>query len=1147
MDDTKHKKKKHKKHKKSKKEAITLDQFLNMNTDVFGEGLDFQGVEEVHSQSIAKRLKKPVRKTAQSKLPPDIEKLKRQGIVIKKKKGTTPITPLVFKANTIVNKTPIPTAQTKTSLLATPDDVLTKLINQNNSQIKIVKKSNAETKTVNEDFNEMQCASPAVDNEVPLEDAEPNGTKSTLTISKENVAEDSTKTDDQETKNNTNTIKSPNLDEKKSEFSENDDGEESNHSQSILDEIRDGDDDVQTEKKSKIVDKLTALRNNSNIVIKSNQQTVPDLNKVKEAVSHDSDGNISNHEEDEDPDVNGDISNKNDSLNALKHLSHLTVKSCNHEQKPISKLENTRVEKNEITSEVSKIAHLIKSSPAKFVVNTVKNSTPVVPQSNTPLKAKPESEESNVDTEDETHEHDSDNITEPVQSGILTSILNSPHLNIQPIKRSPKVPPQNVTPPVESLPNNDKSSADLLKHLKNVTAKPVVVNKTVNVSASSPKLSPKLINTVRKEPDTVPVKHSKVIQDDIEIFNIDDSDSDEANSNTVQNNKTDIKETPTPIKSSGVLKNLNKNITIKSFNNHKPDTDTVKDVKEFDSDDDEDADEDKSHHTPLPSNSRNISISNSPINQKQSALNNVLKNLSKNITVKSGNSSPAHFSATAHDQNSQNSNSAHEDEGADSETDSLSGRVRITEMNDLSDEEFHKDTDKSDNVAQDNVNVQYPDDSNSDNEDRNHNEELDENFSDEDIEKHITANALKKIPISKPNLDSFKNVCKDLVIKLSGQTTRTPQLTSSDEIPPFAKSLSNRISIKSMKQADNCNTQVKTNNAVFRNAEQSKSAINQNIASSSNQVNTVNKEVKTVKTFQTQTQTVIQEITTTVTKTIKTVNQSMKQEMRNTAQSISTPRKVQQINANNINIQGTKVRQTAPMVVAGPRIRNPGIRPTRPMLPATIRPSNQLVPVRPRCNAPRQSMPRMSSVRPSTSGQLRPKIGAQVKLAPGVVTTAGKRANIDTPGHFSCFKKTKESLFPEADFTAMNKQEGETSVQFSSTMQMSKSNFASSSKTVKGNSVVTSSQMKSEMNASSQHLGKLRNLSGLSVVKTSQANQSHVEEKSEVSVAKQNTLDAIQKLQNQGLLVKKPRLASEESEHSNPGDMEHFSDEEFDS
>lgn len=1170
MDDSKHKKKKHKKHKKSKKSAITLDQFLNMNTDVFGEGLDFQGVEEVPSQVIAKRLKKPIKKPAQSKLPPDIEKLKRQGIVIKKKAGTTtvpPTNPLKVKTNKTV-------PQTKSKTLATPNDVLTKLMNQNNSQLKIVKrKSSTEIKSTNEDTKEMQQDSPAVHDQVHVENTEPNGNQSTSAISKESngvVAPENKKTDDDTGSDNdaypnNTTRKSQNLTnpEKITKCLDTND-EEDNHSQSILDETNEEADITQTEKVTNVADKLTALRNNSNIVIKSTQQNVPNVNNNKITISpNDADENNSNHKGDTEPDINGH-SDKNDSLIVLKHLSHLIVKSCGQEKKPTTKLDNTQgLDKKVEQAAINKIAHLMRNSPAKLVTNTVKNPSTVLTQSNTPLKSKViESEGSHFDTDDEIDEPNDKTVTESVQVNKLASILNSPHMNIQAIKKSPIVIPQKESQS-ESSPKNEKSSADLLKHLKNVTAKPVSMNKTVHTAVLSPKSSPKLINTIKKEPATPPVKHNKVIQEDIEIFNIDDSDSDEAYNNTAQITKPESKETPAPTKSGEVLKNINKNITIKSVNHNisNKDIDTAQ-VKEFDSDCDDDVNNDEVHRSPLPANYRNPQLCSPQINEKQTALNNVLKNLSKNITVKSGNTPPGHFTVSQ-DQNSRDSLFDQENEGAESDTDSLPGRVKITEMDNASDEELNREqTVMNDNTPQDNVKVQYPDDSNSDNDDGNYNEEFDENFSDGDIETHIPANAVKNnknYPKSKPNSDSLKNIYKDLVIKPPNQAmNKTSQLpSSSEDIPPFAKSLSDQISIKNIKQGDNCNKQVAIMNSNSRNVEptagrsMNKSAINQKMSSSSNQVNTVNKEVKTVKTFQTQTQTktVIQEITTTVTKTIKTVNQSMKQEIRNTGQSSSTLKKIQQVNANNINFQGVKIRQTAPMAV--PRVRNPGMRPTRPSLATPIRASNQLVPVRPRFNAPRQSIPRMQIIRPLVSRQLRPQIGAQVKVAPGIMTTTIKRPNTESPGHFSCFKKPKESLFPETDFSnqIQNKHEGESAVQFSSTMQMSKSNFACTTKTVKGNSVVMSTQIKSDMSASSQQLGKLRNLSGLSIVKTSQANPSHTEEKSEISATKQNTLDAIQKLQSQGLLVKKPRLASDESEHSNPGsdNMEHFSDEELES
>ncbi|OWR55796.1 hypothetical protein KGM_207751 [Danaus plexippus plexippus] len=65
-------------------------------------------------------------------------------------------------------------------------------------------------------------------------------------------------------------------------------------------------------------------------------------------------------------------------------------------------------------------------------------------------------------------------------------------------------------------------------------------------------------------------------------------------------------------------------------------------------------------------------------------------------------------------------------------------------------------------------------------------------------------------------------------------------------------------------------------------------------------------------------------------------------------------------------------------------------------------------------------------------------------------------------------------------------------------------------------------QMKSETSTSSHQLSKLSNVSGLKIVKTNASNK--VEEKCEVTSANKNTLEALEKLQKQGLLIKKPRF-----------------------
>lgn len=142
------KSKKHKKHKKTKKPAITLDEFLNMNKDVFGEGIDFEGVEEVPTRAITKRLK--VNKKTQIsglKTIPELDKLRKQGIIIKKKSGDGIITkPLKIAQNVIVDKAKRNTKEhTK---LSSSNEILSKLISQGNNEIQILKKGSQDNVNV---------------------------------------------------------------------------------------------------------------------------------------------------------------------------------------------------------------------------------------------------------------------------------------------------------------------------------------------------------------------------------------------------------------------------------------------------------------------------------------------------------------------------------------------------------------------------------------------------------------------------------------------------------------------------------------------------------------------------------------------------------------------------------------------------------------------------------------------------------------------------------------------------------------------------------------------------------------------------------------------------------------------------------------
>lgn len=536
--------------------------------------------------------------------------------------------------------------------------------------------------------------------------------------------------------------------------------------------------------------------------------------------------------------------------------------------------------------------------------------------------------------------------------------------------------------------------------------------------------------------------------------------------------------------------------------------------------------------------------------ERQNAmLQQKLKSLSKNITVKSRNSSPK---TNVKSQSTQGFKHNLLD-GYDSDSNSCPGNVNITELTDdnINNAEALSQLNNTENCQSDiNCIVQSPSGSNSDNDDQ-------KQFS--DIESQIKSHIVKNPPTDTSRLnkqsdylDSLKNIRKHITVKSRKENNLYEENESECDMP--ADSHPNKeLSIKPFKQIrPGC----RDDNETFTSRTINQSSTNQKNFTS-DQVNTVNKEV-TVKTFQTKTY--IEEVTTTVTKTIRTVNQTVKQEVRNTSQASSVPMiKPQRLpgirpNLQTKNLQGTPVRQAMPTM--GPRVRNPvppmrpaigarGIRPTNQVNP--VRPSNQLVPLRlpnqlvptrPGLNVVRPNnprMPMMKKVPAPTSTPQNPVVGKPLKISPHAKMQPTKRPAEDSTGHFSCFKKPKESLIPVSDVPLFNSQQDRgMAVHYASSSNMSKSNFTSTTKVVKGNSVVTSTQVKSEVSANSEQLSRLSNMSGLKIMKTSQNKQaSHVEEKCEISASKRNALEAIQKLQKSGLLVKKPRLEDRFSDHSN--------------
>lgn len=1206
------KSKKHKKQKKSKKSAITLDEFLNMN-NVFGEGMDFQGIEEVPTQVIAKRFKTKKQVPASKFMSSDLVKLKRQGIVVKKQptKIGKPLlgNNVAIKAAINSQKKLNPTPQKVSKALTSTDAVLSKLLNQG-SQIKIVKKSNQDseepiqqkeetpssegTEEKNEESNALtdvmemetenvETSKENISTEIPeisnenFKSLAPSPNPESPSLIGDNNYLTALQSHDEDSNNSAKSIndkaENPDLSEQATKLTHNLTTLQNNKNIILKLPKQNSstkEDNINTyEKPTKLIGNLASLQNNSNITLKSPKQSASEDYLDNQETNSVETTKIKEISTQENTDKNNSASlSEKSSLNALKHLSHLiTIKSVNSNKAlPMS---DNKPENNLQKTETTKaLPNLQNSSSQKSEINRFSNfkrldGITIKPTNklNTDTSKNHQSMESkdnfneNNETDEEWHD---DKTKENKIDAELAPVVKSTQLNVQ-TKHSPKTIQKESPKGVLNNDHNSQSSADLLKHLKNVTAKPVNANSqkiqtSVSVlQVSSPLCSPSAVKKITPGKTSV---QKEISEDGTEIFSIDDSDSDEehcATSNTVIKTENKIETNKSVI----ALKNINKNITTKLTNqqcrnlkNMNADKLSNKATNE-DSDWDDECD-DKEHSVIEP----NTKFSTHKPNQKNIAINNVLKNLSRNITVRSRNSSPS-LSVQSQEHNSRDHLDTNE---ADSDSDTPLSRVKITEMDNMSDDELLEDHVESDNV-EDNVKVEHPDDSHSDRDDEPVNEELDDMA---DIESQIATTKLQKNN-TRPNsnLNTIKNLSTNTTIKSANRktvdTSNTQGNSPTDEIPSFAKNLSNQISIKQIKKAENENTE----DAPPRPMNQSVG--NKKIATSSNQLNTFNKEVKTIKTFQTQTNTVIQEITTTVTKTIKTVNQTTKQEVRDMAQSSSGSLITQNIQGLNTslgqkNYQGMKVRQSAPCV--RPRVRGQApqtVRPAittqpqflRPALGAIARP-NQLVPVRAALNrpsGPRPRMPNVMNMRPSTSGQQRPQMMRPVKVSPRAVFPPPKKP-AETPGHFSCFKKPKESLIPEPDFLTINKTDEDSSVQFSSTMQMSKSNFCSTSKTVKGNSVVTSTQTKSEMSASSQQLSKLRGMSGL-VVKTSQsqAKQTQVEEKNEMSASKRNALEAIQKLQSKGLLVKKPRIdVSEENDRSPHGsdDMGHCSSEEFD-
>ncbi|XP_060803174.1 dual specificity protein kinase splB isoform X1 [Amyelois transitella] len=1138
-EDNPKKSKKHKKHKKSKKAAITLDEFLNMNKDVFGEGIDFQGVEEVPSQVVAKRFKvknkaASIPKTGTKMSRIELEKLRKQGIVIKMKgsSGKKPI-PTRVKQMCKTNVIDLNTQNRSTSVNSS-NEVLTKLINQSNNQIKIVRKP-APTLNETNSFDEKPSSPENIEVECDLiqrytsSETEGEEKSDIKKISKEEI---SSGIEDDHLEKSSNKVDTANSDNPTFEPNHNSQIGDCN----IKNNANQSTPDHDKNKDSNINNSLKSLKNvNQHLTVKPVITSVKtNCNPKHETLTNESFDNTVITKQSEPSEKETSEKGKDKPLNALKHLSHLiTIKSVSQttNDKLLSQIKrrnsfhehdslgDSKTNSDEDDSSLASRNELPSPTPEPKQTPVESITAFKKLNSNVTVKAMKSTIQPSQAQMPEFSDEEEKNINPPAKINlnnqhVMRSLSTIPQkIGIDPaLSTKGRIKDTNVAAEDRT---NIQSNVNLLRKLKNVTAKPINSQNAQINKFKSP------MNRNRTETQ---VGNNEEGNKEIEIYNIDDSDSDNSEDTLPRDTmiKSDVSKNETNNINCNVLKKLSKHLTIKPTNQKSP---QINVKSEPDQDEFSDYSQENSE--------KYAEKCKVTLNKTNEILKNTLKNLSKNVTVKSRNSSP---NATVTTQNIKNQDYNGECKD-DSENDIRPGQVKITEV----DDEYNgpSDNDDFDEDFTDNPIVQSPHDSYSDDDidfSQKSQEELD------DIESKIHANTVSKIETS--HNENSKNIGKGITIKsLSEKTSQshseTVNTTKGNATMPA--NLSKELSIKPFKHPVKLNPQ--TTNKINRSTGQiarCKSQLSNQTTSSTDQTNIVNKEV-TVKTFQTKT--VIQEITTTVTKTIKTVNQSVQQEFHTANQSCTQNvfRKVQgmrpPVQQPTKNYQGVVVRHAAPIM--GTKVKNPvtPLRPTRP--PATV--SNQLVPVRQ--GTPmnvRPHTPRLPTVRSSAPSNFT-KTSTPVKMSPNVVNNSTKKKPVtqEAKGPFSCFKKPKQSLIPVSEFSGVSSGEDD-SINFATSTRVNKSNVINMAKTMKGNTIVSSTQMKSEVSSCSQQLSKLNNVTGLKIVKTSQVKQvSQMEEKQDISPTKRNTLEAIEKLQKQGLLVKKPRLeANEESGFSDEDDCE---------
>ncbi|XP_046966097.1 eisosome protein SEG2-like [Vanessa cardui] len=1091
------KSKKHKKHKKSKKAAITLDEFLNMNKDVFGDGLNVQGIEEVPTQVVLKKVKgkKLPNKPEPKMVNADLAKLKKHGIVVKTKSGNHSLPNNFNKQGN------------KSNTISTPNEILSKLINQGNNQIKIVKKSvsqnvkkditaNLPTNTADKPIDSI------INKDVTLDHKEEETENLTKTdtapvgneVDENGEISNNLQNDENQTKSDSNLLISSDVTkvvEDNSNITENDEKAISENNNPHIDSNTSP---TTVEEKTTIVSNVNLPSSNQISIISHDVKPdfVLDNKAAKETCSSfDNDDNSSKKE------IENNIANT--TLNALKHLSHLiTVKpviqdkttnvcSKNNDDQENKDLEIKNNEKESVATPLHTDQKNVVSKPLSGnITMKLAKESPLLTTFNS--DAESDCDDFNDDDENKSNTELS-KVDEP-------EALNKNIVEIRKLKiRNPPIIEKNTkntdTKGGEEVKNEEchkkTSNLDILKRLTNVTAKPI--SATTGVSQiSTTKQNKNNITHVQDVTPKNPVKGG--IDDEIEIFNIDDSDSEGNESDAVN---TTTENTPSKLPPTA-LRHLGKNIVVKS---------NQKNVFQ---------NEQKIDNKNIKVESRMMN-KQSPEIQKSINLQNKLKILGGNISVKSRNSSPNTYNPGLLKSFGEYDNDDDFDEAGDSGPESNVNKVKITEM-------FDNDNSDNDSESQNNAIVESPNASNSENEDIN--DDMEDDFS--DFESQIKSNTLKKEELAvnsnkTTSFENFKNLNKDLTIKSLNTKKQDSEgdinLSNQKEITEDKPNVNKQLVTKQLKTNLSQTEPPVNKSSQLASTSTNQTSFNKKVSTSSNQVNTV----KTVKRYQSQT--VIEEITTTVTKTIRTVNQSTNEVVQNRCNTKPMIRPQKIINKlPGKELQGTAVRHASPPV--GTKIRN-ATNIIRPSNPTIVRPSNQLVPARPVLNLPRPTGPGTPIVRkivPPKCSPQKPAIG-KLKISPHALNQATKRPSEETPGHFSCFKKSKDSL---GNIPDMADYDDDNAMQFSSASQ-SRSDFSSVTKTVKGKGLITATQTRSEVSTNSQQqLSRLSNVSGLKIVKTNSKQATQLEEKYEINTAKQNTLDALEKLQKQGLLIKKPRI-----------------------